>query len=72
MAIDNHPFTKGLPFICSTLVFAAERGFNPPGDSDARCSSITPQKLPKLCGGLFRGYQVKPRQLRLSEPRLRV
>ena len=34
MAIDNHPFTKGLPFICSTLVFAAERGFNPPGDSD--------------------------------------
>jgi hypothetical protein len=31
MAIDNHPFTKGLPFICSTLVFAAERGFNPPG-----------------------------------------
>jgi len=51
MAIDNHPFTKGLPFICSTLVFAAERGFNPPGDSDARCSSITPQKLPKLCGG---------------------
>jgi hypothetical protein len=34
MAIDNHPFTKGLPFICSTLVFAAERGFNPQGDSD--------------------------------------